>query len=398
MKILFINSVCGAGSTGRICTDLYNVLEGAGHQCCIAYGRGKAPEGYCTIKIGNKVSVYLHAILSRFSDRQGFYSKYATKKLIKEIEGFSPDIIHLHNMHGYYINIQCLFQFLAKSTVKVVWTLHDCWAFTGHCTHFTFLECNKWKSQCFSCIQKNKYPKSLWRDNSWKNFKIKKSIFTSLEEKQLVLVSPSLWLSKQVKESFLGNYRIEVINNGIDISRFHPFESEFRKKNNLNNKKLVLGVANIWDVSKGLSSLLELSQDLNDDFKIVVVGKSSKKLKRKYKAILWINHTESIKELAEIYSACDVFVNPTLEDNFPTTNLEALACGTPVITYDTGGSSESLTFSCGEVIEYKNYKALKDAVQKIVCVPADKCVCQARNFTKENMFEEYKRVYSITQE
>lgn len=393
MKILFINSVCGVGSTGRICTDLYNVMKDAGHQCCIAYGRGKAPEGYNTIKIGNKVSIYLHAILSRFSDKQGFYSKHATKKFIKKIERFSPDVIHLHNMHGYYINIQYLFRYLAESKVKVVWTLHDCWAFTGHCTHFTFLECNKWKNQCFSCVQKKEYPKSIWKDNSWKNYKIKKNLFTLLVEEQMVLVTPSLWLSKLVKESFLGKYRIEIINNGIDLSKFYPIESVFRKKHKLNNKKLVLAVANVWNTRKGLPSLLKLAQDLNNDFKVVVVGRVQKKYTRKYKAILWISHTESVMELAEIYSACNVFINPTLEDNFPTTNLEALACGTPVITYDTGGSSESLALNCGRIIEYKNYNALRYAVEKLAYIPLDKCVSQAKKFTKENMIEGYKEVY-----
>lgn len=362
MKVLQINSVCGVGSTGRIAADIHRVLKQNGHESKIAYGRGEAKgvSSDDTIKIGTDRDIYAHVILSRLTDRTGFYSKSATKKLIRSIEEYNPDVIHLHNIHGYYINIKLLFDYLKKAGKPVVWTLHDCWAFTGHCTHFDYCGCEKWKTGCEKCPQLNRYPKSF-ADSSKRNYLYKKQIFNGINN--MTIVTPSKWLENLVKQSYLGNYNIQVIYNGIDLTVFKPTVSDFRARHGLNNKKIILGVANIWEKRKGLDDLIQLSKKLSDDYKIVIVGKLiGDSLPAN---MLHVERTDSTKELAEIYSAADVFVNPSYEDNFPTVNIEALACGTPVVTYNTGGSPEAISPSCGIVTEQGNVDELKTAIYSL---------------------------------
>ena len=363
MKILQINSVCGVGSTGRIATDLYKVLEEQGHECKIAYGRGVAPEGIDSIKIGSNLDNYTHVFKTRVFDKHGFGSVNATKKFIEEVKEYNPDIIHLHNIHGYYINIEILFNYLKEANKPVIWTLHDCWAFTGHCAYFDYVGCDKWKNGCNKCPQKEGYPTSKVFDNSKLNYEKKRELFTSI--KNMTIVTPSKWLANLVKESFLGKYPVEIINNGIDLEVFKPTESDFRERYNLQDKFIILGVASVWEERKGLKYFIELSKELSADYKVVVVGVTEKQKKELPNNILAITRTNNVKELAEIYTAVDVFVNPTLEDNFPTTNLEALACGTPVITFNTGGSVESIDNKNGIVVYEKDLNALKKAILKI---------------------------------
>ena len=363
MKILQINSVCGVGSTGRIATDLYKVLEEQGHECKIAYGRGTAPKGIDSIKIGSNLDNYMHVLKTRVFDKHGFGSVSSTMKFIEDVKEYDPDIIHLHNIHGYYINIEILFNYLKEANKPVIWTLHDCWAFTGHCAYFDYVGCDKWKNGCNKCPQKEGYPTSKVFDNSKLNYEKKKELFTSV--KNMTIVTPSKWLANLVKESFLGKYPVEVINNGIDLDIFKPTESDFKEKYNLQDKFIVLGVASVWTERKGLKYFVELSKELNDDYKVVVVGVTEKQKKELPNNILAITRTNNVKELAEIYTVADVFVNPTLEDNFPTTNLEALACGTPVITFNTGGSVESIDNENGIVVYEKDLNGLKKAILKI---------------------------------
>ena len=391
MRILQINSVCGVGSTGRIATDLYNVLENQGHECKIAYGRGNAPEGINSIKIGFAFDNYYHVFKTRVFDKHGFGSVNATKKFIEEVKKYDPDIIHLHNIHGYYINIEILFNYLKEANKPVIWTLHDCWPFTGHCSYFDYVACEKWKYGCSNCEQKGQYPSSKLRDNSEWNYENKKRLFTSV--KNMTIITPSKWLSNLVKKSFLGKYPVEVINNGIDLDVFKPTESDFRKKYNLSDKFIILGVASVWGERKGLKYFIELSEKLSDEYKIVIVGVDEKQKKSIPKDIISICRTNNAKELAEIYTSSDVFVNPTLEDNFPTTNLEALACGTPVITFNTGGSIECINKNTGKIVEKDDINGLVKAIKNLK-VDRLECINKARLFFNKNKkFEEYISLY-----
>ena len=392
MKILQINSVCGVGSTGRIATDLYKILEEQGHECKIAYGRGTAPEGIDSIKIGSNLDNYIHVFKTRVFDRHGFGSINATKKFIEEVKEYDPDVIHLHNIHGYYINIEILFNYLKEANKPVIWTLHDCWAFTGHCAYFDYVGCSKWKNGCNKCPQKEGYPTSKVFDNSKLNYEKKRELFTSV--KNMTIVTPSKWLANLVKESFLGKYPVEVINNGIDLDIFKPTKSYFRERYGLEDKFIVLGVASVCEERKGLKYFVELSKELSDDYKIVVVGVTEKQKKELPNNILAITRTNNVKELAEIYTVADVFVNPTLEDNFPTTNLEALACGTPVISFNTGGSVESIdNKTTGYIVEKDSSEEAKLCLSKIKEILQSKCIERAKLYDKKERYNDYISLY-----
>lgn len=356
MNILFVNTVCGTGSTGRIVVEQYKKAELEGHTCMVAYGRGDSPREINGYRIGSDFDMYFHAFMTRITDKTAFYSKRATKIFINKVRTFAPDKIILHNLHGYYLDIEQLFIYIKEEKIPVEWTLHDCWAFTGHCSHFDFIDCNKWLTQCSKCPQKSEYPKSSIADNSIWNYKKKKELFTNVDE--LRIITPSDWLAQLVKKSFLGEYPIEVINNKVDKKIFRPVKSDFRKKYKLEDKIILLGVANVWTPRKGLNDFIELSGILNDKYKIVLIGVNDKNKKHLTDNMIGINRTESAQELAEIYSASDFYINLTYEDTYPTTNLEARACGTTVITYRTGGSVETADI----VVEQGDLKKIIETV------------------------------------
>ena len=387
MKVLMINSVCGIKSTGRIATDLADMLTEKGHMVKIAYGREEIPEKYkeYAVRIGNEWDVRLHALEARLFDNAGFGSKKATLKFLEWVREFAPDIIHLHNLHGYYINVELLFKFLKEYKKPVIWTLHDCWAFTGHCAHFDLCKCYKWKTECHKCPQKKEYPASILLDNSRKNYRNKKKAFQGVDN--MVIVTPSNWLSDLVKESFLREYETRVINNGIDLALFKPTEGGFREKYKLENKIIVLGVASAWGVKKGLVDFIELRKLLDRRYEIVLVGVSEEDKNILPNGVLGITRTNSVKELAEIYTAADIFLNLTYEDNYPTVNLEAQACGTPVITYRTGGSVESVPEE-----QVANQGDLKSVVELIVKYEGKKTSVQSF-YDKNVAFEEYIELY-----
>lgn len=344
MRVLLINSVCGIGSTGKICAGIAEAYEKEGHEVKIAYGRdGTVPEKFnrFAVRIGTDLDVKIHGVRSRLLDDHGFASVSATKKFLKWAEEYDPDVLWLHNIHGYYINIKLLFQWIKRRPqMQVKWTLHDCWAFTGHCSYFTMAGCNKWQTGCENCPQKKGYPSSLLLDRSKANYQIKRALFTGV--KDLTFITPSQWLADLVKQSFLKEYPVEVRYNTIDTSVFKPTPSDFREKNGLENKKILLGVASPWSERKGLPDFVKLSEMLDDDYKIVLVGLSKEQIEELPKNILGITRTNNAVELAQIYTAAEAFFNPTYEDNYPTVNLEAEACGTRVVTYNTGGSAETL--------------------------------------------------------
>ncbi|MBS6939673.1 MAG: glycosyltransferase [Lachnospiraceae bacterium] len=383
-RILFINSVCN-GSTGTICKNLYKAAEEAGHKCCIAYGRGDAPEGFNTIKIGNKLDIYLHVLKARVFDASGFGSKHATKDFIKKVDEFKPDVIHLHNIHGYYVNIEVLFEYLRiHPEIKKIWTLHDCWAFTGHCAYYTYAQCDKWKISCKgTCINKKEYPKTLI-SRVESNFKRKQEVFNNV--KNMILVTPSKWLKKEVENSCLKNYQVEIINNGIDTSIFKPIRSDIKKKYGIEDKKVILGVASVWDKRKGLDTFVELSTRLGNEYQIVLIGLNNKQIKNLPKNIIGINRTENVQELVKWYSIAEVYFNPTMEDNYPTTNLEARACEVPVVTFNTGGSPESV---CNELqIIYS--KTIDESLKKIKNIEKSQDIERNLNY----MNSAYLSIYS----
>lgn len=343
MKVLMINSVCGIGSTGRICTDIAEQFASEGHEVKIAYGREAVLEKHqkYAVRIGSELEVRKNALSCRILDNDGFQAKRATKKFLKWAEAYDPDLLWLHNLHGYYINIELLFHWIkSRPNMKVKWTLHDCWAFTGHCAYFTAAQCFRWETQCYDCIQKKKYPSSYIKDNCRVNFARKKAAFTGVDGMRLI--TPSKWLADLVDKSFLKEYPVEVHYNTIDTSIFRPTFGNFRERYGLENKKIVLGVASAWGERKGLSDFIKLSEMLDEQYVIVLVGLTDKQLRQIPKQIIAIRRTNSTRELAEIYTAADVFLNLTYEDNYPTTNLEAQCCKTPCITYRTGGSVESV--------------------------------------------------------
>lgn len=382
-RILFINSVCN-GSTGTICKNLYKAAQEAGHTCCIAYGRGDAPEGFNTIKIGNQLDTYLHVLKARLFDASGFGSKKATKSFIKQIEKFKPDVIHLHNIHGYYVNIEILFNYLKQHPeIKKIWTLHDCWSFTGHCAYYTYAKCEKWQTGCNgNCPNKKEYPQTIL-SNIKSNFNKKREIFSGVEN--MILVTPSKWLKKEVEKSYLKDYPIEVINNGVDTNVFRPIPSNIKQQYGIEDKKVILGVASVWDKRKGLDTFIELSKDLDDQYQIVLIGLSKKQIEKLPKNVIGISRTENVQELVKWYSAADVYFNPTLEDNYPTTNLEAIACGIPVITFNIGGSPESAYADEDKIVT----NDINSIVETIKECSFDRII----NVDSKKMINKYKEIY-----
>lgn len=364
MKYLFINSVFGVRSTGKIIAEQCHKLQQEGHQCAVAYGRETiADSSVWQIQIGGKADYLIHALLSRVFDLHGLCSKRATKEFLREVDVFAPDVIWIHNLHGYYINFELLFQWIkVHPQIKIYWTLHDCWAFTGHCAHFTVAKCDKWKSGCCQCSQLSTYPKTYGFDHTKRNYFRKKSAFTGVSN--LTLVTPSKWLADLTRESFLSIYPVQVIHNTINLEIFRPTPSNFRKQRGLENVFIILGVAVGWEETKGLQDMLQLRKQLSDQYVIVLVGATNLQIASFPLGVIGINRTINQKELASIYSTADVFVNPTHQDTFPTVNLEARACGTPVVTYNVGGSPESAGWKY--VIEEGNITELANQIRRIV--------------------------------
>lgn len=393
MIIIQINSVCGIGSTGRIATDIHAALQAKGIESHILYGRGEARACDSAIKISSQLDFYSHALQTRLFDNHGFCSTNATQQAIKALDALKPDIVHLHNIHGYYLNCELLFAYLKqKPKIKVIWTLHDCWPFTGHCSHFDFCGCGKWKTQCFSCPQKNTYPASNGLDNSKNNYHRKKTAFTGVMD--LTIVTPSHWLADLVKQSYLKDYPVQVVNNGIDISVFQPRQSGFRVKHNLVDKFLIMGAASVWSPRKGFDDFIALANILPDNYRLVMVGLAPEKIKTLPSNIVGINRTDNPTELAEIYSAADVFFNPTYEDNYPTVNLEAIACGTPVITYNTGGSPESVSTEHGFVVAKGDVREVVERVKNLVLQPFVMGKLPI-SFDKDNFVDEMLALYHL---
>lgn len=395
MKVVIVSGHWLGGGAESVARGLFEYLIQNDIDCYYLYMCGEKVENRRVIKCGYEWEHYVHAASARLFDCDGYLSILSTLNLIRILEKIKPDIVNLHNIVCYSFNYRILFSYFKKNNVKIVWTLHDCWAFTGHCIAIDELPCAKWKMHCEKCPGKKSYPKSYMIDRSFQNFEAKKKVFTGMNN--MIITTPSNWLMKCVKESFLQDYDIKVINNGIDVSLFKPVDSDILLRNGLDpHKKTLLCVASRWIKFKGLNFVNDLSQELSSDlFNIVVIGCIDKDHNDIMENIYYVNRTNSVDELVEWYSASDVFLNPTIADTFSMVNLEALACGTPVVTFNTGGSWESVGDECGVLVNEKSKKALISAIEKCIItnISRDVCVKRASNFARDQKYKEYLKLF-----
>lgn len=392
MRIAEINYTLN-GSTGTIMRNVSSKFREDGHDVHVFI-----PKSRTNLRVRNNEDIIFGTIterlfgivLARLIGYDGFSHVFSTLSLVRKLRRFSPDIVHIHNLHLTYVNIPLLSSFIKKHGIRVIWTFHDCWPLTGHCPHFILSRCEKWQHGCYSCPSYKEYPKSLV-DDSKRMFKLKKRCFGGMSN--LHIVTPSEWLKGCVSRSFLKSKRCYVINNGIDLSVFSPKESDFREKYNIGTKLLILGVSSNWGYKKGLDTFVKLREDLpENDYAIVLVGVSSKLASEIPSSIICIERTSDACQLAKIYSSADVFCNPTREDNFPTVNIEALACGTPVVTYSVGGSAEIIDETCGAAVEPENYHTLLSILadkERLKRFDKTSCVLRATRYSIDQMAGEY---------
>lgn len=391
MKVLLINRVYDIGSTGKIIKQISDRANEYGFECYIAHRYEESNFKYDSkiISASSWLDCHIHNRFARLTMLQGCFSQIRTWIFLKKIERIKPDIIHLHNIHGSFINHTLLFKYLKNKNVKVIWTLHDCWPFTGNCRHFEAGKCSKWKIGCGNCSYKGE---AIF-DYTSEMYKRKRNLFTGI--KNMTIVTPSQWLADLVKESYLQEYPVKVINNGIDLNVFKVTNSDFRDKYKLQDKKIILGVAFAWGIKKGLDVFIDLSKRLDEQYKVVLVGTSEIIDAMLPKDIISIHKTNNQQELAEIYTAADVFVNPTREDNYPTVNMEAIACGTPVITFRTGGSPEMVDDTCGSIVECDDIDMLIEEIIRITkCDFTWQCVKKSKQFDMNNCFDKYISMYA----
>lgn len=394
MRILFINTTYEIGSTGRIVADLGRMIESQGDEAFYAFGLGKGKKDTVYFhKMGNMLYRKGNILLTRLFGNHGYYNRIATYRLVKWIETIHPDMIHLHNLHNHYLNVGILFAYIKKLNIPVIWTLHDNWSYTGWCANYESSGCEKWKTGCHDCKEKSKYPKTWFFDRSEGNFCRKKRDFLGV--KNLIIVAPSEWLAREAGQSFLNQYKIEVIHNGIDIGIFHPQKTDFKRNHGI--KKMLLAVAGNWSRYKGMEYLQRIAANLEKDWKLVIVGIKKKQESLFYgtRAVL-IPYTNNLKELAEIYSAADVFLNPTLEDIFSNVNLEALACGTPVVTFATGGAKETVSEDTGCIVQKGDWKEMLGAAVHIIKKEEMYVDCIARAqelYSKDKNYQKYLNLY-----
>ena len=392
MKVVQINSTCATGSTGKICYGISQCMTRSGIENYILYTVGKS-NYHLGIKMASDSYIKMQAAISHLRGNYGFNSILSTKRMIEKLKQIQPELVHLHNIHSHDCNLEMLLSYLKENHIKLIWTLHDCWLFTAYCPHFIMAKCDRWMSGCKHCPQVKDF--SLFFDRSKQLYQKKKELLFGLD---LTIVTPSQWLADMVGSSFLKSYPVKVINNGIDLSVFRPTESDFRTKFGISpENKVLLGVAFDWGTRKGLDVFQELAERLDrDTYQIVLVGIDKDLEKKVSSHIVCISRTQNQQELATIYSSADVFVNPTREENYPTVNMEALACGTPVVTFHTGGSPEMLDETCGSVVDCDDIDALEKEIIRI-CeerpYSEEACLKKAKEFDKNERFKEYIELY-----
>lgn len=418
MRVVQIN-VTATLSTGRIATDISRVLMGRGHKALVAFGRGFGPTDVPWIRIGSRVEMAWHLLWARLTDRAGFASRWATRRLVRQLSAYRPDIVHLHNLHGYYLHLPTLFGWLAKTEVPVVWTLHDCWPYTGHCAYYTSAPgdasrregrthrrattrgCDRYKRGCGKCPLLRGYPTSLLLDQSARNWRQKKAMENRL--RSLWLVTPSQWLAQEVGRSFLRDYPVTVIPSGIDLQAFRPCEdaeyladvwSRYHLEE-LEQRRILLSVASVWEPRKGLEDFYELSKRLGDGYRIVLVGLTEWQRERLPGNIIGIPRTENLRELCALYTAADLYVSLSHEETMGMTLVEAMACGTQVLCYDVTALPESVTPAVGAVAPLGNMEAVAAQVERLCDNPKDPRACRAHaeSYEKSARFQDYVDLY-----
>lgn len=395
MRIFQLNTFCGVKSTGRIACEIAKLVLEDGGECLIGYGvpgisNDSEPFAY---KIGNAFERKIHAVIRKLFDAEGYGSWFATQKLIRKMKTFQPDLIHLHNLHGCYLHLPSLFRYFQKAAIPIVWTLHDCWPFTGHCAYFDYSGCERWKKECHHCPQQKNYPVCIGIDGSIRNHRMKKRFFSL--PLQMTFAVPCEWMTGQLGASFLSCYPSSVIVNGVNLNTFHPISNNLRERYHLNDAKVCLSVASEWDHRKGLSYLCEAAQKMGENYRFVVIGLTDEQIAALPSGMIGIKNTTNVRELAEWYTTADCLVNPTLEDNMPMVNLEALACGTPVVVFETGGCPEAINEKCGIVVPKGDLAALCDAICRAVSgfYHSEDCISRAKEFDCAQTFQRYLALY-----
>jgi glycosyltransferase involved in cell wall biosynthesis len=399
IKILRITTEINRSSIGRTTEQIGRLVINEGWKSYIAYGRTGGKSESNIIRIGNRLSVYWHVFLTRFFDMHGYGSVRATKSFIKRINKIRPNIIHLHDIHGYYINLKILFKYLSESKIPVVWTQHDCWAFTGHCTHYTEAKCFKWRSECNNCPQKFAYPKSFLMDGSRRNFYLKKKLFSSINN--LVVVAVSDWMREQISESFLNRYPTIRIYNGIDTEVFKPMpecQKEIKDKYKLGNTIVLMAFATAWGTRKGLNDFYKLRKELGEKYTIVLVGLPKSAQAQLPVGIVGIERTDNLEELVKLYSAASIILNLSSEESFGKTTPEGLACGIPGIVYNSTASPELINEHTGRVVCKGDIKGIVNAINDILSWDGEETMLNCRKracqlFHKDKNLSQYISLY-----
>lgn len=395
MKILYINTTYLQGGAARIARSLAQEVQRHGHEVLFLYGRGISDGSVPSIRIETTAESAYYALNCRIFDNDGLCAVVPTKRIIRKIEEFNPDLVHIHNMHGYYLEVRKLFDYLHKRRIPVVWTLHDFWGVTGHCVHFLEAKCECWKyGTCKACPEKGSYPASKLLDASGRNFKIKKQVFNKI--KNIAYVTPSKWMKQVLSGSFLDSDKIHAIPNGIYLGEVTVNDFDLRSMYGLTEKKIILGVANGWEKGKGLDVFLNLSKHIDANYHIVLVGFKDNVPEDLPSNVLGLKRTESFSKLAAWYETADVFLNASKQETFGLVSVEAMAYGTPVVAFDVCANREIIINETGKVIESE--KELVDAIESIcnedANTYADSCRRQASLFSVERMTNDYLDLYS----